>query len=56
MPSGNDWLMRPVLRGMVQYIELHRTNLDLNDWAEMNEAIDVEQENQRRLNAAHGSG
>lgn len=40
--------MRPVLHGMVQFVELKRTELDLNDFASMNEALDIERENTRR--------
>lgn len=48
MASGADFLMRPVLRGMCRYESLKDGTLDLNDVAELNEAIDVADENARR--------
>lgn len=47
--------MRPVLRGMVQYIELLDTRLTLEDFARMNDAIDVEEENRARIVEALGA-
>lgn len=44
----ND-LMRPVLRGMCKMESLKDGTLDLVDVAIMNEAIDVQEENERRL-------
>ena len=41
--------MRPVMRGMVQYPHLLDGTLTLVDMARMNEAIDVQNENERRL-------
>lgn len=45
MAGGEDWLMRPILRGLCDYSELNHTNLDLCDFAMMNDALDVEAEN-----------
>lgn len=53
MLDGEDWLMRPVLAGLVGYEELKRRRLDLCDWATMHDALDVQQENEaiaRRVN------
>ena len=49
MIEGEDWLMRPVLRGMCRYESLLDGTLGLSDVSRMNEAIDVEQINQARV-------
>lgn len=54
MKDGEDWLMRPVLRGLCRYESLHDGTLTLMDVAKMNEALDVELENTFRAEAAHG--
>jgi len=41
--------MRPVLRGMCRYESLLSGVLSLLDIVKMNEAMDVESENQKRL-------
>lgn len=41
--------MRPVLAGLCRYESLKGTDLDLLDIAIMNEALDVQQENYRRM-------
>lgn len=43
--------MRPVARGMCQFESLKDGSLDLVDFAEMNEALDVMDENSRRAAA-----
>lgn len=50
MSGGEDWLVRPVLEGMILYTDLKRTELDLCDIAIMNEALEVKQENSIRVN------
>jgi hypothetical protein len=52
MASGEDWLMRPVLRGLCKYESLINGTVDLFDIARMNEALDVTDENERRINEA----
>jgi hypothetical protein len=49
MEGGEDWLLRPALRGLCGYEGLRDGTLDLEDVAVMNEALDVEQENQARV-------
>lgn len=49
MASEEDWLFRPIMRGMCRYESLKDGALNLLDIAKMNEAIDVEIENQKRL-------
>jgi hypothetical protein len=44
--------MRPVVRGLCRYESLKNGTLDLADFAEMNEALDVLDENARRMAAA----
>lgn len=41
--------MRPVARGLCRYESLKDGTLDLADVALMNDALDVEEENQRRI-------
>lgn len=49
MAEGEDWLYRPWMAGKCQYTDLkERGRLDLADVAIMNEAIDVQQENEAR--------
>lgn len=45
--------MRPVLRGLCDYKAIMDPDLDLADFVLMNEAIDVEIENQCRIRAAN---
>lgn len=48
MAEDEDWLFRPVLRGLISGESLLGTNIDLAYVALLNEALDVEQENQYR--------
>lgn len=54
MDEGEDWLMRPVLRGVIPYAALdgpiEGRMFDLGDFVFVNEAFDVGDENQRRVN------
>jgi hypothetical protein len=43
MDDGEDWLMRPVLRGLCKYESLKDGTLGLEDLAIMNEALDVDE-------------
>lgn len=52
MVEDEDWLFRPILRGMCKYEALRDGSLDLSDFALMNEALDVEEENAARAHAA----
>lgn len=52
MAEGEDWLMRPVLRGLIGYEALLDPKFDLEDFVFLNEALDVEGENQIRLRKA----
>jgi hypothetical protein len=45
LPGGEDWLLRPVVRGMCQYESLVNGAVDLADVALMNDALDVLEEN-----------
>jgi hypothetical protein len=49
MAGQEDWLLRPVLRGLCKYESLRNGALGLLDIAKMNEAMDVETENRKRL-------
>lgn len=48
MPGGEDWLLRPVIKGMCRYESLKDGTLGLADVALMNDALDVQAENERR--------
>lgn len=48
MDGNEDWLIRPVLRGLCKYESLVDGTLSLCDIALLNEALDVEAENQYR--------
>jgi hypothetical protein len=52
MPEGEDWLMRPVLEHMIKYESLGDGSLNICDIAILNDAIDVRDENTRRVRAA----
>ena len=49
MSDEDDWLFRPILRGLCRYESLIEGKLSLFDFAKMNEAMDVEAENERRV-------
>lgn len=49
MAGSEDWLMRPILRGMCKYESLKNCRVDLYDIDLMNEAIDIEEENRHRI-------
>ena len=53
MPDEEDWLMRPVLRGLCTYESLKEGRIDLADIARMNDAIDADYENDRRFHEAN---
>lgn len=46
MASGEDWLLRPVCRGLCKYESLVEGKLRLIDICKMNEALDIEEYNQ----------
>lgn len=49
LASGEDFLWRPVLAGLVRYESVIDGTLDLCDIATLNELLDVQAENDRRL-------
>lgn len=53
MASGDEWLLRPVARGMCKYESLLDGTLGLVDIAIMNDYLDVSEENDRRYNEAN---
>jgi hypothetical protein len=53
MEEGEDWLMRPILEGLCKYETLFDTNFGLVDFARMNAALDVRDENQARQRRAN---
>ena len=52
MTTGEDWLLRPVFRGMCQLESILNGTLSLEDVAMANEYIDVYEENTQRLQEA----
>lgn len=56
LPDGQDYLMRPVLRGMCRYESLLDGTLGLHDIALMNEALDVIDENSYLAQEAANNG
>ena len=53
--DGEGFLLRPVLNQLIRYESLIDCTLDLADIATFNEALDVREENQRRVNDYHNS-
>ena len=49
MSSGEDWLLRPVMRQLVQYESLKTGLVDLADIAKLNELLDIEAINTHKL-------
>jgi len=55
METEEDWLLRPVLEGKCLYESLKNGTLDLLDIARLNDALDVQEENDRRQRSVdHG--
>lgn len=52
MPENEDYVMRPVLAGMIDYYRLLDGSISLLDIARMNDALDVKAENEHRAYAA----
>lgn len=48
LPGGEDYLLRPVIKGLCGYESLKDGTLSLADVALMNDALDVQYENERR--------
>ena len=52
MPNQEDWLLRPVIKGMCKYESLIDGTLDLADIALMNDALDVIADNEDLIEKA----
>ena len=52
MAEHEDWVLRPVLRGCCRYESLIDGTLGMEDLARINEALDVQDENEARARAA----
>jgi hypothetical protein len=46
LPEHEDWLLRPVIKGMCKFESLKDGTLDLADIALMNDALDVVADNE----------
>jgi hypothetical protein len=53
LAGGEDWLLRPVLKGLCKFESLKDCSLDLADIALMNDALDVMDENEARYAEAN---
>lgn len=49
MADGEGWVLRPVMRGLCTYESLKNGAVDLCDIARMNDAIDIDDENRKRI-------
>lgn len=56
MQGGEDYLLRPVLRGLIKYESLIDGTLGLEDIALLHEALDVDSENRYRAQKVVQSG
>ena len=56
MAEHEDWLYRPILRGLCDAGWLYDAARDLGQFVEMNEALDVEAENHIRARRAATGG
>ena len=52
LPDGEDWLMRPIIKGLCRFESLVDGKLTLADFALMNDALDGVEENDRRYSEA----
>ena len=52
LPLGEDWILRPVIRGAIRYESLIDGTLSLADVALLNDALDVQDENESRYREA----
>lgn len=50
MPDGEDWLLRPVIKGMCRFESLKDGTIDLADIALMNDALNVVMDNEQLVN------
>jgi hypothetical protein len=51
--DGTDWALRPVMRGLIKYESLIDGTLDIYDLGVLNDAIDMEEENTRKIRDLH---
>jgi len=52
LPNQEDWLLRPVIKGMCKYESIIDGTLDLADIALMNDALDVVADNEYLIEEA----
>ena len=55
LPEHEDWLLRPVIKGMCKFESLKDGTLDLADIALMNDALDVVADNEYLVEEARES-
>ena len=49
MPDGEDFLWRPILRGVMQERDLYDRAINLSRFVDANEALDIFDENESRV-------
>jgi len=52
LAGGEDWLLRPVMRSLVRFESLLDGSVDLSHVALLNDALDVQDENETRAREA----
>jgi hypothetical protein len=52
MPDGEGFLWRPILAGVMREADMHDSEVDLARFGDANDALDVKDENDRRLTEA----
>lgn len=52
MPAGEEWLLRPTLAGALRYESLLDGTVGLEDVALLNDALDMQAENEARVQEA----
>lgn len=52
LPNGEDWVLRPVVNGLIKYESLLDGTLSIDDIALLNDALDVKIQNEELYNEA----
>jgi len=52
LPNGEDWVLRPVINGLIKYESLLDGTLSIDDIALLNDALDVKIQNEELYNEA----
>ena len=52
LPNGEDWVLRPVINGLIKYESLLDGTLSIDDIALLNDVLDVKIQNEELYNEA----